>query len=633
MLILLIPLIIGSLIFTSIVSLQNFAGIRTKFLDMFEVSGLQLAEKLSDEIRKVKAELNHLSTSPVLNNTSISNSFKSEILEDSLSQSDPKFANIAVYDIGGKLVIDTSNSSTNESLSDKEFFERVLDGHFFFHSIPTQSLLNQSHFHFSGPIYNTNRTVIGVIEIEVPVTLIDSLLNESLFYSNKYNKTFRFDVKLLHNNSIFYHSKSTEDQHINGLDSILEQPNTLEDGLHVIGDTMMISIPLSIDEYGFDTIGNWTLVLKGDLSTITNDYNKTVSDFLISSAVIIIITIFVTFFSIRKITAPITQLKNSALELSKNSFEKEIMVEGSSEVKDLTIALEVMRRNIINSRKNLIYKVKERTRDLEHAIEELRSKEAQLKNINIELRKSTRAKEEFLSMVSHELKTPITPMKLYIELILKEDKSNKLSDFQLKGLNIVYKNIIKLEAIINDIFTVYKMESDNFALNKEVVNVAELVETNASALRPLMKDKGIKLNVNVATDSNIYCDPNRISQVFFNLVNNAVDHVPDKNGRITISVEKLSEIEVSNSMSQEHNDTKAKILFTIEDNGIGIKEENVANLFKKFYQIDTGLRRKYGGSGLGLAISKGIIESHGGSIWIDSTYRGGARFRFTLDAS
>jgi signal transduction histidine kinase len=308
------------------------------------------------------------------------------------------------------------------------------------------------------------------------------------------------------------------------------------------------------------------------------------------------------------------------------------MVEGSNEVKDLSITLEVMRRNSENSKKNLIQKVKERTKELERANEELRAKETEVNNINIELRKSTRAKEEFLSMVSHELKTPITPMKLYIEMILKEDKSNNLTDFQKKGLNIVYKNIIKLETIINDIFTVYKMESDNFALNKEVISVEELVETNVSALKPLMKDKEIDLNVVVATNSSIYCDPNRISQVLFNLVNNAVDHVPDKNGRITIEVEKQNIIEKSDSVSYGQNGTQDKIVFTIEDNGIGIKKENIPGLFKKFYQIDTGLRRKYGGTGLGLAICKGIIESHGGSIWLDTTYKDGARFKFTLDA-
>ena len=74
------------------------------------------------------------------------------------------------------------------------------------------------------------------------------------------------------------------------------------------------------------------------------------------------------------------------------------------------------------------------------------------------------------------------------------------------------------------------------------------------------------------------------------------------------------------------------VIFTVEDNGIGIQPENIDGLFKKFYQIDTGLRRKFGGTGLGLAICKGIIESHGGKIWIDSSYRNGASFKFSLNS-
>jgi signal transduction histidine kinase len=631
-LILLIPLIIGSLIITSIVSLQNIAGIRAKFVDIFETSGLQLAERLSEEVRKVTIDLSSLSSDLLLRNKSISNSYQVEILRSSLNSSDSKYTNIAVYDLDGRLIIDTANTNTNESFANEEFIERASEGHFFFDSRPTQLSHNQSGFHFSAPIYDTNRTIMEILDIEIPVTFIDNLLNDSLFYGIKNNEPFRFDVELLHNNNYLIYSKSSLDRGIRDLGAVSERFDTLKDRLHIIGDTMVMSIPLLLGEDGYNTNGNWTLVLTGDLSSIMNDYNKTVSDFLISSALILIITIFVTVLTIRKITSPITQLKNSALELSKNNFGKEIMVEGSSEVKDLSITLEVMRRNIENSKKNLIQKVKERTKELERANEELRAKETEVNNINIELRKSTRAKEEFLSMVSHELKTPITPMKLYIEMILKEDKSNNLTDFQKKGLNIVYKNIIKLETIINDIFTVYKMESDNFALNKEVISVEELVETNVSALKPLMKDKEIDLNVVVATNSSIYCDPNRISQVLFNLVNNAVDHVPDKNGRITIEVEKQNIIEKSDSVSYGQNGTQDKIVFTIEDNGIGIKEENIPGLFKKFYQIDTGLRRKYGGTGLGLAICKGIIESHGGSIWLDSTYKDGARFKFTLDA-
>lgn len=362
------------------------------------------------------------------------------------------------------------------------------------------------------------------------------------------------------------------------------------------------------------------------------EFNKTVGDFLIASSVILVSAILVTVILVNKITLPITQLKNVALELSRNKFEKEIMVEGSSEVKDLSISLEVMRRNVENSKKNLIRKVKERTRDLEKANEHLIAKESEVNMINEELLKSNKAKEEFLSMVSHELKTPITPMKLYIEMMLKGNRADELNVFQKKALGIVHKNILKLETIINDIFTVYRMELDTFKISKKITNVTELIDSNMSALSPLMRDKNIQFNSSVRTNKKVLCDPVRISQVFFNLVNNAVDHVPQEGGRIVIKAEdeNQGQTNIQATLGTDNINENGKVIFTVEDNGIGIAESNMDSLFKKFYQIDTGLSRKYGGTGLGLAICKGIIESHGGTIWIDPFYKNGASFKFTL---
>jgi signal transduction histidine kinase len=396
-------------------------------------------------------------------------------------------------------------------------------------------------------------------------------------------------------------------------------------------DSILILVPESESATGYRSDGNWTLFLEGNLSSVMSDYNTTVNRFLISSTLILLIAIIVTIIAVKKITSPITYLKNSALELSKGNFSKEILVEGSNEVKDLSISLEVMRRNIENFNKNLIRKVRERTQDLERVNEELRSKEFQVNSINDELRISNRAKEEFLSMISHELKTPITPMKLYIEMLQKGNTSENLNEFQKKALTIMHRNILKLETIIDDIFTVYKLELNSFPINKEITKIGELVENNMLALSPLMKDKNIRFNSIVNTTGSVSCDPVRISQVLFNLVNNAVDHVPEHGGEITIRVdEEVNSNKISST--DEAKTHRQSVIFTVEDNGIGIRPENIAGLFKKFYQIDTGLRRKFGGTGLGLAICKGIIESHGGKIWIDASYRNGASFKFSLDS-
>jgi signal transduction histidine kinase len=109
-----------------------------------------------------------------------------------------------------------------------------------------------------------------------------------------------------------------------------------------------------------------------------------------------------------------------------------------------------------------------------------------------------------------------------------------------------------------------------------------------------------------------------------NLVKNSVDFVPANGGKITIRAE-------AEELGYRNNDISPYVAFTISDNGSGIPPEKIDKLFKKFYQIDTSVSRKYGGSGLGLAICEGIIHAHGGRIWVDEhTDGGGASIKFTL---
>ena len=119
---------------------------------------------------------------------------------------------------------------------------------------------------------------------------------------------------------------------------------------------------------------------------------------------------------------------------------------------------------------------------------------------------------------------------------------------------------------------------------------------------------------NIQYNGKVYCDERRIDQVITNLIKNAIDFVPANTGKITLGVE---------------NDENS-IIFSVQDNGSGIPQDKIDKLFQKFYQIDTTMTRKHGGTGLGLTICKGIVEAHGGNIWVDRTYTIGSRFIFTL---
>ena len=590
--------------------------------------------KLSIEVNEIVKDLIRLSTHPLLSNSTTPIDDQITLLQRQINFSDSEYLAVSVYDRNGTAIIDTSDESYGENASQEKFFKQALAGETYFDKNPDKIAYNQTGFHFSAPIYDPNKVIKSVMDLEVSISFIDNVVNNTLFHNEIENISSYFTSRIIHSDgSAIYGSTPQNDlQNMNGQHNLnlTLQGNPIADyEKRNSQDSILIMVPESESARGYRSDGNWTLLLEGNLSPIMSDYNNTVNGFLISSTLILIIAIVITIIAVKKITSPITYLKNSALELSKGNFDKEIMVEGSNEVKDLSISLEVMRRNIESSKKNLLRRVRERTRDLERANEELRTKEFQVNSINNELRISNRAKEEFLSMISHELKTPITPMKLYIEMMQKGNKSENLNEFQRKALTIMHRNILKLETIIDDIFTVYKLELNNFPINKEITNIAEFVENNMLGLSPLMKDKSIKFISIVNATGSVFCDPVRISQVLFNLVNNAVDHVPDQGGEITIRVDEdiiPSKMSVNENVSKHHR----SVIFTVEDNGIGIQPENIEGLFKKFYQIDTGLRRKFGGTGLGLAICKGIIESHGGKIWIDSSYRKGASFKFSL---
>jgi signal transduction histidine kinase len=210
-------------------------------------------------------------------------------------------------------------------------------------------------------------------------------------------------------------------------------------------------------------------------------------------------------------------------------------------------------------------------------------------------------------------------MKLYSQMLLKQTKSyGKLNEKQNKAVTVILNSIMQLEVLISDILDVYKLDIGRLKINKVDVEVEELINETVTGFKPLATENGINLQSDLRVSGSVKCDPQRIGQVLSNLVKNSLDFVPKGNGQITIRAE------------GDSSDGLSKVTFTVEDNGTGIPPEKIDNLFKKFYQIDTTVTRKHGGTGLGLAISKGIIEAHGGTMWLDKNYTKGARFRFTL---
>jgi signal transduction histidine kinase len=218
-------------------------------------------------------------------------------------------------------------------------------------------------------------------------------------------------------------------------------------------------------------------------------------------------------------------------------------------------------------------------------------------------------------MASHELKTPLTPIIGWCSALKSKLILGKLSDEQTAAVDTIEKNAVKLEKMISDMLDAQKIELNELKFNLGQVDVDRVINNVRRDLEPVMKENKIEFTVSAQKGLKLYSDEARIMQVLNALLYNSIDFVPKAGGKIELS-------------ARERGD--GDIVFGIKDNGPGIPKDKQKFLFKKFYQVDTSLKRKHGGTGLGLAISKGIVTGLGGQIWVDTEKGKGSSFYFSL---
>ncbi|WP_337861501.1 ATP-binding protein [Nitrososphaera sp.] len=240
----------------------------------------------------------------------------------------------------------------------------------------------------------------------------------------------------------------------------------------------------------------------------------------------------------------------------------------------------------------------------------------ELNATNEELRRKDKLKDEFLSMASHELKTPLTPIIGWTGALKSNTILGKLTPEQRAAVDTIEKNAIKLEKMITDMLDAQKIELNELKFNIGEVDVDRMVKNVQRDCEFIMKEKNIDFVINVRPGLRLRSDEARIMQVLNALLYNSVDFVPKTGGRIEL-------------IAEPARDGKG-VLFGVRDNGPGIPKDKQQFLFKKFYQVDTSLKRKHGGTGLGLAISKGIVTGLGGHIWVETEEGKGSSFYFSL---
>jgi signal transduction histidine kinase/GGDEF domain-containing protein len=250
--------------------------------------------------------------------------------------------------------------------------------------------------------------------------------------------------------------------------------------------------------------------------------------------------------------------------------------------------------------------------------------EQSLRQTADKLRKLDEMKSDFISIASHELRTPMTAIKSAIDIMVKK-KAGETTEAQQRFLGMAERNINRLNSLINDLLSISKIESGKMELNFAEKDLRGIAENAAATLGPLATEKSISLGMNVPAGlPALYVDASKIEQVLLNLVGNAVKFTPN-GGRVTIEARRVE------GAKDIADDITGFVEISVADTGAGIPEEHVPRLFEKFFQGEASLsKQKQPGSGLGLAISKGIIESHGGKIACTSKAGEGSVFRFTL---
>ncbi|HEX5417722.1 MAG TPA: ATP-binding protein [Chloroflexota bacterium] len=227
------------------------------------------------------------------------------------------------------------------------------------------------------------------------------------------------------------------------------------------------------------------------------------------------------------------------------------------------------------------------------------------------VQKVDQLKSELLSIVSHELRTPLASIKGYASSLLREDVEWD-QETQREFLQIIDEESDRLRGLIDDLLQMSEIEAGVLRVHKQPVKIPRLAQKVAKTVRP--HARGHTISTSAAPDvPETMADPRRIEQVLHNLIVNAIKYSSDGTS-VTVRVEARG----------------SDVVVMVKDQGIGIPAEHLTQVFDRFYRVDGTLTRQTGGSGLGLPICRGLVEAHGGKIWVESEIGKGSVFFFTI---
>lgn len=317
---------------------------------------------------------------------------------------------------------------------------------------------------------------------------------------------------------------------------------------------------------------NTCLVMVTSIDPIDATTNVLKSQLVYVTVIALIISSVVSIFLSKRISHPLQEMTNAAKKLGQGNYDVEFKKSGYVEIDELSDTLN--------------YATKK-------------------------LKQTDEVRKELIANVSHDLKTPLTMIKAYSEMI--RDLSGENKEKREEHLNVIIEETDRLTRLVSDMMDLSKIESGLTTLTKTEFNLSEVVKKIVSGFN-IIQDENCSIKVDVPNEAYVLADKTKIEQVVYNLVANAINH-SGENKDIKIKI-------VSNSKRYK---------FLVEDNGPGIKKEDLPNIWNRYYKTADTYKRANSGSGLGLSIVKNILDKHNSNFGVDSIVGKGTTFYFDLE--
>lgn len=314
---------------------------------------------------------------------------------------------------------------------------------------------------------------------------------------------------------------------------------------------------------------NFYIFLNASLEPVSATTTILSDQFRYVVIIILVLSIFLSYFLSSKISKPILKINKSVKEMAKGNYQADFSYDGNIE------------------------EIKELSTDLENAAKELDKTES--------------LRREFLANVSHDLKTPLTMIKAYAEMI--RDVTHADSEERNRDLNIIIEETDRLNVLVNDILDLSKLQANTIKLEYETFDLDLLIQNILHRYDILVSKENYEISYQGIKEAFVTADKKRVEQILYNLINNAIQYT-GKDKKVMIVMTKK----------------KDKIRIEVKDTGKGIDKQEIPNIWNKYYKIDKSHKRETVGSGIGLSIVKSACENHGFAYGVESKKGKGSTF-------